>query len=188
MTKGKFALSDEQLKAVEWTVTHETRAEVVQRATAISLLHLGYKPAGLARMFVVDETTIYNWHKRWRAEGMEGLANQPRSGRPAKADDHYCHLLEQTLEHTPADYGYDFAIWTVERLAVHLRQETGIELSGERLRVLMSQRGYVYRRPKHDLTALQDAAARAAAMQLLDELKKEPRVAILNSSLWTKRP
>lgn len=188
MTQGKFALTDEQLRGVEWVVTHDTRAEVVQRATAIRLLHLGYKPEELATMFVVDETTIYNWHKRWRAEGIEGLANQPRSGRPAKADERYCQLLEATLERTPADYGYEFAIWTVERLAAHLQRQTGIDLSAERLRVLMGERGYVYRRPKHDLTALQDAAARADALQLLDALKKEPPVAILSFSLWTKQP
>jgi transposase len=186
MTRNKFTLSNEELKELEWVITHDRRAEVVQRATVIRLLHLGHPPNELAGMFLVDWTTIYNWHKRWHKEGIEGLANQPRSGRPPKADAEYCRLLDEAVEQPPSVYGYDFAIWTVERLAQHLDQQTGIGLSSERLRVLMAQRGYVYRRPKHDLTALQDAAARADAMQLLDELKKEPPAAISSCSLWTK--
>ena len=75
MTQKKFTLSEEQIKELEWTMSHDQRVEVVQRATAIRWLHYGHKPESLAEMLVVDETTIYNWHKRWRQDGIEGLAN-----------------------------------------------------------------------------------------------------------------
>lgn len=73
--------------------------------------------------------------------------------------------LEAARDRDPSELSlsYDFAIWTVERLRDHLTQETGVELSVGRLRVLICRQGYVYRRPKHDLTSLQDADAKAAA-------------------------
>ena len=188
MTQDKFTLNPEQVKELEWTMSHDRRVEVVQRATAIRLLHYGHKPAELAEMFVVDKTTIYNWHKRFHEEGIEGLANQPRTGRPAKANPEYCQCLDEALAHEPADYGYEFALWTVARLRQHLYQMTAIDLSDDRLRVLLAEQGYVYRRPKQDLSALQDATARQDALQVLDGLKKEPMRVQLNYSLWTKQP
>jgi transposase len=188
MTQNKFTLSPEQLKEWEWTMNHDQRVEVVQRATVIRLLHYGHQPASLGEMFVVDETTIYNWHKRWCKEGIEGLANQPRTGHPPKANAEYCQQLDEALSHEPAEYGYEFALWTIARLRQHLYNRTQIDLSDDRLRVLLAEQGYVYRRPKQELSALQNLTARQDAIQVLDELKKEPAVVQLNYSLWTKQP
>ena len=96
--------------------------------------------------------------------------------------------MEQVLEQEPKDLGYDFAMWTVERLRQHLEKETGIDLSEPRLRALLKRKGYRYRRPKHDLGHLQDKEAKAQAAELLDELKKRSSETISSSSLWTKRP
>jgi len=130
----------------------------------------------------------YGWLKRWQQDGIEGLANKPKSGRPAKADEAYSQALERVLEQEPPELGYEFSIWTVARLQAHLEKETGIDLSEPRLRALMQRQGYRYRRPKYDLGHLQDKAAKAQAAELLNELKKRPAETILNSSLGTKQP
>lgn len=184
----EYTLTEDELEKIEQVIERDSRPKVVRRATCIRLLHLGYVPEEVARMMRVGYSTLYKWHQRWRKQGLAGLADQPRSGRPRKADPVYLQALEETLEQEPAAYGYTFAIWTVDRLAAHLANQTGIELSAERLRVLMQEQGYVYRRPKHDLTALQDADARADALALLEELKKEHSTPISSSSLWTKQP
>ena len=75
-----------------------------------------------------------------------------------------------------------------ERLIAHMAGETGIELSVNRFRVVMRKRGYVHRRPKHDLKSLQDPEARATAEAQLAELKKVRLPESSISSLWTKRP
>ncbi len=64
---------------------------------------------------------------------------------------------------------------------------TGVHLSVGHLNTLMRQHGYVYRRPQHDLSNLQDATAKAAAQVELDALKKVPQPVLSGSSLWTKR-
>lgn len=183
-----YHLSEQQLEEIEKAIRHEKRPEVRQRCTVIRLLHLGHKPAQIAKMQAVSIPTVYGWLKRWQQDGIEGLANRPKSGRPAKADDMYSQALERVLEQEPKELGYDFAIWTVDRLRQHLEKETGIALSEPRLRALMKRKGYRYRRPKYDLGHLQDKEAKAQAVELLEELKKRPSVTILNSSLWTKQP
>jgi transposase len=139
-------------------------------------------------MFAVSASTIYHWWERWQAGGIEGLSQQPRQGRPPKADAGYWATLEAALDRDPQAYGYSFTVWTTARLRDHLERETGIRLSSEWLRVQMEKRGYVYRRPKADLRVLQNPQARAEAEALLEALKKTPKTGLLSYSLWTKRP
>ncbi|NWF63164.1 MAG: helix-turn-helix domain-containing protein [Chloroflexi bacterium] len=123
---------------------------------------------------MISAPTAYNWHKLWRENGVEGLANKARPGRKPKATDAYCLKLEEALSKEPSEYGYRFAIWTSDRLRAHLEKETGIPLSETRFRALLKKKGYRYHRPKHDLSHLQDKAAKKKAEKLLEEIKKEP--------------
>jgi transposase len=181
-----YQLKPKELAELEKAIRQDKRAEVRQRATVIRLLHLGHKPEAVAEQQMVSVPTIYNWHKLWREQSMEGLANKPKPGRPSKATEVYCQKLEEMLEKEPAEFGYRFAIWTSDRLRAHLEKETGILLSESRFRALLKKKGYRYRRPKHDLSHLQDQKAKKKAEKLLEEMKKRASVTISSSSLWTK--
>lgn len=189
MTKRiDFSLSNEQLERLEEAIKFDERPEVVKRAMALRLLHYGHRPEAVAEMLLVTASTIYQWHHRWEAEGVDGLVDRPKSGRPRKADENYCKLLAEALEVDPGSFGYAFTVWTGDRLRVHLDRLTGISLSPGRFSILMDELGYVYRRPKRDLTAKQDQDAKQQAAELLDELKKGQNAVISSFSLWTKRP
>lgn len=183
-----FKLSEEELKAVEEAIVQDQRPEVVKRAMALRLLHRGQRPEDVADMLVVTPSSIYHWWHRWEAEGLAGLVNRPKSGRPRKADANYCQCLAEALESDPGEYGYTFTIWTSDRLRAHLERLTSISLSRGRFAILMNELGYVYRRPKRDLSAKQDQQAKQQAAELLDELKKGQQAVISSFSLWTKRP
>ena len=183
-----YHLNVQELQAIEAAIRHDKRPEVRQRCTAIRLLHLGHKPEQVAEMQAVSKPTIYSWINRWRSSGIDGLAIKPRSGRPSKADEAYTQTLTVVIEKDPEEFGYDFTVWTVDRLRAHLEKETGISLSESRLRALLKRKGYRYRRPKHDLSHLQDKEAKVKAEELLEALKKRSSETISSSSLWTKRP
>lgn len=181
-----YQLKPNELAEVEKAIRQDKRAEVKQRATVIRLLHLGQKPETVAEQQMVSLPTVYNWHKLWRAQGIEGLANKVRPGRKPKATEEYCLKLEEVLSQEPSEYGYRFAIWTSDRLRAHMEKETGIQLSERRFRALLKKKGYRYRRPKYDLSHLQDKKAKKQAENLLEEMKKRASETISNSSLWTK--
>jgi transposase len=182
-----YTLNNEELKIIQQAMNHSTQPEVRQRSTAIHLLHQQHKPKEVAGMMAVNIGSIYNWYRRWREEGIDGLKNRPKSGRPPNADDAYCQLLEELLANEPSDYGYAFAFWTANRLREHLRQKTGIKISNRRFRALMKKKDYVYRRPKHDLTDLQDPEAVDRAKELLEWVKKPVSTGNSNLSLWMKQ-
>lgn len=183
-----FTLTTDELTAVETAVKKDKRPEVRRRATAVRLLHLGHKPKEVAEMVSASEASIYGWWQRWRTAGSEGLANKAHNPPKRKADDIYRQALETALSQEPSALGYDFAIWTRERLRDHLKQETGVELSLNWLGHVMKAEGYEFRRPKHDLTHLQNQAEKKVAKELLEELKKTSSPTISNFSLWTKQP
>ena len=185
----KFELSEDELESLEKAIRTDSRAQVRQRATGLRMLHLGRSTQEVAELMAVNRVTPYNWHKRFRADGLEGLADRPRPGRPSMADDEaYCRALEENMDKDPPDLGYAFNFWTVTRLRDHLEKETGKRLSYERFRILLKKKGYRYRRPKHDLGHLQDPDGKEQARQLLDELKKGSSETKSSSSLLTKRP
>ena len=183
-----FTLTESELTIVREAMTKDGRPEVRHRATALQLLHQGMKPQAVADTLAVSLGSIYHWHAKWREGGLDALANQPKSGAPPKADEAYWQRVGEVVEQEPNVFGYDFTVWTAERLIAHMVTETGIELSVNRFRVVMRQRGYVYRRPKHDLKSLQDPQARAAAEAQLAELKRVHLPESSTSSLWTRRP
>src|SRR4030065_1673679 len=152
----KYQKTDEEIKILEQAIRHDERPEVRQRATAIRMLHLESHPTEVAKGMAVSLPTLYNWHARWKKNGLEGLANRPKSGRPGKADEENCRVLEETIFKEPPELGYAFTIWTVKRLRHHLERQTVITLSESRLGVLLRKKKYRYRRTKHDLFQLQD--------------------------------
>ena len=70
----------------------------------------------------------------------------------------------------------------------HLANETGVVVCERTFRTILAEQGYVYRRPKHDLTSLQDQEAKAEAVETLEMLKKKPKPVKSSFSLWTKQP
>jgi transposase len=186
--KIDYQLDDEELASIEQVIHDSKNVRVVKRATGLRLLHRGHPPAEVAAMLMVSLATVHNWHHRFHTHGIAGLEDAPKSGRPRVADEEYCRVLEEALEASPAVYGYDFAIWTIDRLREYLEAKTGKQLSRERFRALLADLDYVYRRPKRDLKRLRNKDAYAQAEALLEELKKGQGTTMLNFSLWTKQP
>jgi transposase len=107
-------------------INYSLNPEVRQRAIAIRLLHLGHKPEAVAQMVAITANTIWTWHRRWRQEGISGLADRAKSGRKTKADDEYVRQLEAALTTDPQQLGLAYHVWTLNKLRLDLHQQTGI--------------------------------------------------------------
>lgn len=183
-----YTLSDSQRIEIEQAIKSHKELRVRERSRIIRLLHKGHPPSEVAELMAVSVGQVYWWVKRWQAEGLAGLSDKPRSGRPAIGSEAVRAQIEALLETEPKTFGYAFTVWTVGRLLRHLREKLGIEMHKNTLRNLLDALGFVYRRPKHDLTSLQDTLAKAEAKTILDDFKKKPKLAKSNDSLWTKPP
>ncbi len=136
-----YRLTEDELSMVRRAIAKDKRPEVRHRAMALQLLDQGMKPQRVADRLGVSLGSIYKWHARWRAGGLEAIANQAKSGAPRKADEAYWQRVGEVVEQDPRTYGYPFTIWTAQRLIAHMVSETGVELSVSRFRVLMRSHG-----------------------------------------------
>lgn len=183
-----YTLTTESLAIIEQAIKNHDDLRVRQRATIIRLLHLGHKPQGIAPLLSIQPSQVYYWHQRWREEGLDGLSDRPRSGRPPAADESYRQLLATIIEQDPQELGYAFSVWDSKRLIAHLEKETGIRVTERTFLNILAEEEYVYRRPKHTLDPLQDKIVKARAEATIEMLKKKLSEPKSNYSLWTKRP
>lgn len=186
--KINYTLTESELLTIEQAIKSDPDGRVQQRALIIRLLHKGRKPDEVADLLSISVGQVYWWHKRWRQAGLDSLSDKERSGRPPVDDEAYRRKLEEVLETEPHELGYGFNVWDTPRLMAHMAKETGVTMTDRTFRNVLDRMDYVYRRPKHDLTPLQDKAAQERAEETIEALKKKPKKAKSNFSLWTKRP
>lgn len=146
MTKSEFHLTDIQLEALSRAVRESPCPRQQRRAQALKLLAEGHALADVADGAGVAVRAVKDWVRRYKTEGLDGLHDRHRSGRPPKASAGFIKLLESALAQLPEDMGFDDqAGWTVTMLRAYLENATGIDLSDGRMRALLHRLGYRYR-------------------------------------------
>jgi transposase len=106
--------------------------------------------------------TVRYWLQRFQTAGVEGLTDQPRAGRPPRADAAYRQALADTVATYPPELELPFDVWTSARLSAYLAETTGVRIAPGWVRVLLGQQNFVCGRPKHTLRHLRDAEEVAA--------------------------
>jgi transposase len=108
---------DEDLLMLEaWTRSPSLSAGAVLRARIVLACAAGEGTSQVARRLGVSRPTVIAWRERYRAGGVEALADAPRSGRPKMVDE--AEILAHTLEPPPASLGITH--WSSRLLAAEL--------------------------------------------------------------------
>ena len=79
--------------------------------------NLGSNNCEIADQLGIDVKTVRKWRGRFSASGMEGLHDDPRSGRPFKFDSGVRHEAFTAVVGDPPE---PFAAWSLDLLAKHL--------------------------------------------------------------------
>src|SRR3954447_19450688 len=101
MPSSQVVLSDKDRATLEyWTRCSTVPAGHVERARIVLAIADGAGTSATARLVGVSRPTVIKWRERFLALGVEGLGDQPRSGRPKTIDD--SQIIAATLEPPPA--------------------------------------------------------------------------------------
>ena len=68
------------------TRSSSVRAGLAQRARIVLLAADGVSNTAIAELVGVSRPTVIGWRERYRARGLAGLDDEPRSGRPRQVD------------------------------------------------------------------------------------------------------
>ena len=120
-------------------------ARVVERARMIWSLHDGERVPAVARRLGVGTDVVRGWLKRFNAEGLDGLRDRPRAGRPATYGPEVVGEVIATALTKPDTLGLPFGSWTLDRLAAYLNETKGIPIKRSRIDELLLAEGLRWR-------------------------------------------
>lgn len=85
--------------------------------------------------------------------GVNGLYDAPRSGASSKVTVAYQEQLIQTVRQRPRSLGQPYSLWTLQRLAVYMAEQTGIRVEAETVRLHLKAAEIVLSRPQHKVSS-----------------------------------
>ena len=92
----------EQLES--WSRRLTTAQALAQRSRIVLLVAEGLRTGEVAQRLGVHRNTVSKWRRRFEAERLDGLVDEPRPGRPRTVTDaHVDAVITKTLESTPKD-------------------------------------------------------------------------------------
>ncbi len=140
-------LSVEERRAVERVARSRTApARQVERARVVLAAAAGEGVGAIAERFHLSPATVYLWWHRFEAQGLAGLADKPRGGRPPTYTREQVSLVVQTALTDPQTLGQPFASWTLDRLAAYLAEARGITMKRSRIDELLVAEGLRWRK------------------------------------------
>ncbi|WP_300011410.1 helix-turn-helix domain-containing protein [Pseudonocardia sp.] len=83
----------------EWAGSGDGASTVARRARIVLLSADGLGPTAVAAELGCSKQTVITWRERYRADGLTGLRDAPRSGRPVSVDP--AAVIERTLQELP---------------------------------------------------------------------------------------
>lgn len=115
MKKEHVSLSEKDRQNLETLTTKgELPARMFKRAMALLALDRGETLEATAKQLNVTTDSVRAWKKRFEQEGMEGLHDKPRSGRPVEIDgEQRAKITALACSEPPEGYG----AWTLRMLA-----------------------------------------------------------------------
>ncbi len=117
----------------------------LKRAQIVWLANQGLRPAEIAERLHVSERMVRNRLHRFNEQGLQGLEEVPRSGRPVTYQPEVVSEIIQTALSHPRDLGEDYATWTLDRLVDYLHRVKGIRMKRSRISELFIQEGLSWR-------------------------------------------
>lgn len=147
LTPEQHDALDEVYRATR-DVRVRTRAQMVLLAVEQRL-----SVAEIAAIVRESEATVRRWLKRFQAEGLAGLYDRYRGGAPRKVTPAYREQLLFAVRRRPRSLGQPFSLWTCQRLADYLAEQTGICVQDETVRYYLKAADIVLSRPQHTITS-----------------------------------
>ena len=93
-----------------------------RRLLAVKMLLMDLAPATVAEIFAISRNTLRRWVGRFNAQGLDGLIERPRPGRPRKISAKQSARYRELIEHPDQA---DQTHWTAKKFHGYLREELG---------------------------------------------------------------
>ena len=120
----------------------------VLRLRAVEQVQAGAHPEDVAATLGLHRKTVYGWQAKFREGGRDALVAKPVPGRPPKlSGGQIARLYEWSGGSDPAQFSFEFALWTRDMVRQVIRREFKISLSVVSVGRLLRTMGLSPQRP-----------------------------------------
>src|SRR4051812_24076890 len=146
LVKLRPLTADERRELERLARSRTEEARLVVRAKIVLGLAAGERPYQVADRVGVGRMAAYIWLHRFNAEGLKGLTDHPRPGRPPTyTAEQRAEVIAAALT-KPDTLGLPFASWTLDRLQAYLSEHKGVGIKRTRVDEILVAEGLRWRK------------------------------------------
>jgi len=147
---------------------------VAKRLRAVVLNSQGHTSGELAEILQSPRSKVSEWLQRYQTDGVDGLLEGYRSGRPSELTQKQQQQLVDILDSGPVAYGLDSGIWTSPMIAWVIEEEFGVQYHPGHVRKLLHAWGFSVQRSRRVLARADAVAQDRWHRRTYPALKKKP--------------
>jgi transposase len=136
------------IAAIQDEISRTKEGRYFHRLDVILYVLHGASPYDAARLFGHSPRTIEYWVHRLVSNGLNGLWEGDRTGRPGRLSAAESQKLRKEIQRSPRESGYDQNLWDGVLLSHHLTKEYSISLSVRQCQRLFHKLGFSLQRPR----------------------------------------
>lgn len=140
------------------------------RIAALLLILEGWKSSQIARLFDLTRWSVVKWIQRVNEQGVSGLEEKERSGRPCRLDPNVQQALEKALEREPREFGLKRNRWGGIVVVEYLERFHGKKIQVRQAQRWIRRLGFSLRQPMYRYVQ----ATMEGVEEFRETLKKTP--------------
>jgi transposase len=130
----KLHLPDDALSTLAICLKKTQEARGFRRAQAVRDGVHGQRLQTVSDTLPFTYAALRKWVYRFANQGVHGLVDRPRSGRPPKVTCELEQHLNRLVDQAPLEHGSRSSQWSCRELATVFARETGVQLGRESVR------------------------------------------------------
>ena len=136
----KLHFPDQALPTLDTFLKQTKEARIFRRAQAVREVVQGHRLQTVSDSLHFTYSALRKWVHRFANQGVQGLVDRPRPGRPPKVTCELAHHLDRLVDQDPLQHGSSHSQWSCQELATALARQTGVQLSRESVRDVLKKR------------------------------------------------
>jgi transposase len=136
----KLHFPEDALPTLDTFLKKTREARTFRRAQAVRAVVTGQRLQTVSDTLHFTYSALRKWVYRFAHQGVLGLVDRPRSGRPPKVTCELEQHLKRLVDQDPLQHGSIHSQWSCRELATVLAQQTGVRLGRESIRCVLKKR------------------------------------------------
>lgn len=147
----KLVIQDEEViqEMINFQIQETSESRYLHRLHGILLILNGLSCYEVGRLFNHSPRTIQYWINKANKEGVSGLLDRGRSGRPSRLSVDQIQKIKGDINKSPRKLGYDISLWDGKLLSHHIYKRFKIKLGVRMCQNLFHKLGFTLQRPRY---------------------------------------